>query len=65
LIYALWHQLEASGAIRHPGEPALVAFVEHVTGKHALRQLTVREASRVIETLKKWRARAGAQDRRH
>jgi phage gp16-like protein len=65
LIYALWHQLEARGAIRQPGEPALVAFVEHATGKHALRQLTVREASRVIEMLKKWRERAGAEDRRH
>jgi phage gp16-like protein len=65
LIYALWHQLAASGAVRHPDETALTAFIEHATGKHDLRQLTVREASRMIEMLKKWRARIGGEDQRH
>ena len=65
LIYALWHQLAASGAVHHPDEAALTAFIEHATGKHDLRQLTVREASRVIEMLKKWRERIGAENQRH
>jgi phage gp16-like protein len=65
LIYALWHQLESGGAVHHPGASALAAFVEHATGKHDLRQLTVREAGRVIEMLKKWRERTGSVDRRH
>lgn len=65
LIFVLWHQLEAAGAVRHPGEPALLAFVEHATGKRDLRRLTVREASRLIEMLKKWRARTASTDRRH
>jgi len=65
LIYALWHQLAASGAVHHPDEAALTAFIEHATGKHDLRQLTVREASRVIEMLKKWRERIGAENYCH
>ena len=65
LIYALWHQLEASGALHHPGEAALAAFIAHATGKDDLRQLTVREASRVIEMLKKWRERVVPDKRRH
>lgn len=65
LIFVLWHQLETTGAVRHPGEPALLAFVEHATGKNDLRRLTVFEASRVIEMLKKWRERTGSKDQRH
>jgi len=65
LIYVLWHQLEASGAVQHPGASALASFVEHATGKHDLRQLTVSEAGRVIERLKKWRERVAGEDRRH
>jgi hypothetical protein len=65
LILALWHQLEASGVIHHPGGQALTTFVEHAAGKRDLRRLTVREASRVIERLKKWQERVGGEDRRH
>lgn len=63
LILALWHQLEAAGALHHPGGRALTAFVAHATGKHDLRRLTVREASQVIEMLKKWRERVAGEDR--
>jgi hypothetical protein len=38
------------------GIPA--SFIEHATGKNQLRRLTVREASRVIEILKKRRVMA-------
>lgn len=65
LIQVLWHRLEAAGAVEHPGEEALAAFVEHATGKDDLRRLTVREASRVIEMLKKWSERVGAGESRH
>lgn len=65
LIHVLWRQLEAAGAVQHPDEGALLAFVEHATGKDDLRRLTVREASRVIEMLKKWLERVRGTDRRH
>jgi len=65
LLHLLWHQLEVGGAVRHPEEGALTAFIEHVTGRSDLRRLTVREASRVIEMLKKWRERVEAEKRRH
>lgn len=65
LIHALWHRLEAAGAIEHPEEKALAAFLEHATGKDEPRRLTVREASRVIEMLKKWLERVMGEGRRH
>jgi phage gp16-like protein len=54
LIHVLWRKLEAAGALDHAEEGALAGFVEHTTGKNDLRRLTVHEASRVIEMLKKW-----------
>jgi phage gp16-like protein len=65
LIQVLWRKLDAAGAIHHANEYALAAFIEHHTGKHELRQLTVHEASRLIEMLKKWLERAGVEDTRH
>lgn len=65
-IHVLWRKLVAAGAIDQPGEKSLAAFVEHATGKNDLRKLTVFEASRVIEMLKKWLERVeGGRDRRH
>jgi len=65
LIFVLWHKLEAAGAIRHGDEEGLTAFLEHWTGKADLGRLTVHEASRVIEMLKKWLERYQEEDRRH
>lgn len=65
LIYALWRRLESERAIDHPGESALESFIEHATGKDNLRRLTVREASRVIEMLKKWLERVEGGESRH
>jgi hypothetical protein len=65
LINALWRRLEAVGAVHHPGEQALTAFVEHATGKDDLRCLTVHEASRLIEMLKKWLERVEGRAWRH
>lgn len=60
LIHSLWRRLEAVGAVDHPGVEALTAFVERATGKNDLRRLSVREASRLIEMLKKWLERMEA-----
>jgi phage gp16-like protein len=65
LIHVLWKRLAATGAVAHPEEEALAAFVEHVTGKDELRRLTVAEASRVIERLKKWLRRVEARGKMH
>jgi phage gp16-like protein len=65
LIHVIWHQLAAMGAIRHADDRALAAFVAHATGKTDLYKLTVHEASRIIEMLKKWLERAETRDHRH
>lgn len=54
---ALWLELHAAGKVRNPSETALAAFVKRQTGRDALQWLTAREASNVIEELKKWLAR--------
>jgi len=56
-IRALWLELHASGKVRNPSESALAAFVKRQTGRDALQWLNGREASAVIEDLKKWLAR--------
>lgn len=65
LIHVLWHQLAAAGVVRHDDEDALARFVAHATGDKQLQQLTVREASHLIEMLKQWLKREGIEDRRH
>lgn len=65
LIHVLWHKLEGAKAIRHGDDAALDAFIAHNTDKDGLRHLTVIEASRVIEMLKKWLERAGVDETRH
>jgi phage gp16-like protein len=65
LIYALWRRLESERAIAHPSAGALESFVKHATGKDNLRRLTVHEASRVIERLKRWLDRVEGGSTRH
>lgn len=60
LIHVLWHRLQTCGAIVHGDDDALNAYVNHYTGRRGLHLLTVHEASRVIEMLKKWLEREGA-----
>jgi len=59
LIHVLWQRLQTCGAIEHGDDDALNTYIHHYSGRHGLRQLTVHEASRVIEMLKKWLAREG------
>lgn len=56
-IRALWLELHAAGKVRNPSESALAAFVKRQTGRDALQWLNGREASAVIEDMKKWLAR--------
>jgi len=65
LIHLLWRQLATAGAVERPGEKSLASFVEHVTGKNDPRKLTVVEASRVIEILKRWIERVEGAVGRH
>ncbi len=53
-IRALWLELHTAGKVRNPSESALAAFVKRQTGRDALQWLTAREASALIEELKKW-----------
>ena len=57
MIRALWLQLHEVGKVRNPDEAALAAFVKRQTGRDALQWLNGKEASALIEELKKWAAR--------
>lgn len=65
LIHVLWRKLQAAGAVRHGDDDALNAYIAHYSGRDDPQRLTVHEASRVIEMLKKWLEREGIEDRRH
>ncbi|WP_019672276.1 gp16 family protein [Psychrobacter lutiphocae] len=54
LIRSLWLELHDAGAVRNPSERALASYVERQTGKSALQFLSTKDASQVIESLKKW-----------
>lgn len=57
MIRALWLQLHEAGKVRNPSESALAAFAKRQTGRDALQWLNGKEASALIEELKKWLAR--------
>lgn len=57
MIRALWLQLHEAGKVRNPSESALAAFAKRQTGRDALQWLNAKEASALIEELKKWLAR--------
>lgn len=65
LIHLLWRRLEGAGAIQHGDDEALNAYISHYTSRDDLSQLTVRDASKVIEMLKKWLERQGGEIRLH
>lgn len=56
-IRELWLTLHGNGKVRNPSETALAAFVKRQTKVDALQWLTTKQASAVIEELKKWLAR--------
>jgi phage gp16-like protein len=54
MIRALWFLLYKKGRVRDPSEKALMAWVKRMTGIDAAQWLSPSQASRVIESLKKW-----------
>lgn len=65
MIRGLWLELHELGAVRDPSEAALAHFVagqvKSSKGVEALQWLDGQQASRIIEQLKKWRARVKAK----
>lgn len=57
MIRGLWLELHELGAVRDPSEKALGAYVCRIAKIDALQWLDIDDAIKVIETLKKWRAR--------
>jgi phage gp16-like protein len=56
-IRQLWLDLHDAGKVKNPAESALVAYVKRMTSVAALQWLSVKQASTVIEALKKWMER--------
>lgn len=56
-IRSLWLTLHDLGAVRNSSEQALAKYVERQTGKSALQFISTKEASNVIENLKRWQER--------
>ena len=56
-VWALWGDLERSGALRQPGRAALYAFVQRMTGVSDPHWLSPEQANQVVEGLKAWRRR--------
>jgi phage gp16-like protein len=56
-IRALWLEMHGQGIVRDPSESSLNKYVKRLTGVEALQWLDTRQASGVIEALKKWQGR--------
>ncbi|HGB3471633.1 TPA: gp16 family protein [Salmonella enterica subsp. diarizonae serovar 61:l,v:z35] len=59
-LRALWLEMHSSGIVRDSGEAALQAWVKRETGVDRLQWLEPEQASRCIESLKKWQKRFSA-----
>jgi len=57
MIRGLWLELHEMGEVRDSSEKALAAYVLRIAKIQALQWLDIEGASKVIETLKKWRSR--------
>lgn len=53
-IRYLWLQLHETGKVKDPSEAALASYVTRMTRVAALQWLDVKQASTVIEAMKKW-----------
>ncbi|CAI0904834.1 Mu-like prophage protein gp16 [Serratia ficaria] len=56
-IRSLWLEMSEAGFVRDSSERAINAYVHRITGVGRLEWLGTDQASRVIETLKKWQVR--------
>lgn len=61
-IEQLWSQLGAKGLLRDPSAAGLAAFLRTHHGVDLVRSLDSRQASKVIEALKAWKARGKAAE---
>jgi phage gp16-like protein len=61
----LWLDLHRRGLVRDSGPKALDRYVQRMTGVPVLKRLPSAPASKIIETLKQWRQRAGNGDSRN
>lgn len=57
LIRHLWLELHKAGKVKDPSEKAMASYACSIVKIEALQWLSTHQASRVIETLKKWLAR--------
>lgn len=62
-IELLWQQLGDAGKLEEPGPGGLSKFLHSQVGVHLPSALTGRQAARVIEALKAWKARSAAPAR--
>jgi phage gp16-like protein len=60
-IRQLWLEMHGQGIVRDPSEASLANYVKRLTGVEALQWLDTRQASGVIEALKKWQQRVNAK----
>jgi phage gp16-like protein len=56
-IRALWLEMHSQGIVRDPSEASMANYVKRLTDVEALQWLDTRQASGVIEALKKWQQR--------
>lgn len=59
-VWALWHQLYRDGKLRENSAASLNAFVQRTVSVSALRFATSAQLDTVIEALKAWQQRGGA-----
>ena len=58
-IYALWGELQATGAVQSTDKTALDAFVRKHTGIDSVQWLLPAQQQKIIEILKQWLKRVG------
>ena len=59
-VFALWKSLEAKGALRSSEWKSLRAYIERQTGVQALEWCDAKHCTNLIESLKAWGLRVGA-----
>ena len=59
MIHALWRDMAENGVVRDGREQALNTFIKRQTGIDRMEWLSTKQASQVIECLKKWLSRGG------
>jgi len=53
----LWQEMHGQGIVRNPSQDSLQAYIKRVTGLDSPEWLSSEQASKLIESLKKWQQR--------